>query len=118
LKHARKAIVSKCSRAGCAAGRAHERRLLLVDLRLVVRRDHPRRAQDRLAQPADAEEQEENPDDELKRRDRDAAERGAEDGDEDDEEDRAGGGAEEGGAPAARGADGEHDRKRLDALDE
>ena len=84
----------------------------------VVQRDEPGGAQDRLAKPAQAEEQEHRPDDELEEMQGDAGEGAAEDED-DGGEDRDGGGySEERGAPAAGGAYGEDDGEGFDAFDE
>ena len=85
---------------------------------LVVQRDDPDRAQNRLAQPAQAEQEREHADDELQRADGNEAHQRPEDGDDQRKRDERGRGAGQRRAPAARESDGEHDGQRLDRLDE
>jgi hypothetical protein len=85
---------------------------------LVMQGDHADRAQDRLAQPAQAEQNEQEADDVLQHMDRYQAKKRTEDGDERRQGDEGCRRAEEGGAPALDEADGEHDREGLHHLDE
>jgi hypothetical protein len=85
---------------------------------LVVQRDDAGGAQDRLVQPAHAEEQQQDADDQLQQLERYRLERAAERGDQRGQRGEPRGGAEQRRAPAMDGADGEHDRERFDDLDE
>ena len=98
-----------------AAGRLG---LLAEGLLLVVQRLQPRRAEDRLAQPLQAEDEQQAADDELEQALREPVDqRVARDAgharEEHERADRAG----DGRAPAARQAHREHDREGLDELD-
>jgi hypothetical protein len=85
---------------------------------LIMQRDNARRAQDRLAQPAQAEQQEQDADDELQRMQRDTIEQRSEREDDKRQHDQPGEDAESGWPPAAHDGDGQHDRQRLDRLDQ
>jgi hypothetical protein len=74
-------------------------------------------AQDRLAQPLEAEREEQGADDEPQCPDRDVLKRRAEGRDDRSEHEARGADAKEGRAPAADDPDGKHDRERLDRLD-
>ena len=76
---------------------------------LVVQSDDPDRAQDRLAQPAQAEQEQQDADDELQGADRNGAHQRPEDGDDERERRERSRGAGQRRAPAARKSDGEHD---------
>ncbi len=102
---------TQCSRVESAA----LRRLELLGL--VVLRLQAGLAKDRLVQPAQPEEQQEDADDHLRVGDRERVDRGAERDDDHREHDRRERGAGERRAPAAEQPDGEHDRERLDPLD-
>ena len=84
----------------------------------VVQRNIARGAQDRLAQPAQAEQQEQNTDGELQHIERHAVEQGAQRNDDDGEHQKPGNGAEARRPPAAHNNDGKHDGQRLDRLDQ
>jgi len=90
--------------------------LARVDRVLVVQVLVAARAQDRLAQPLQAEDQEQRADDEPEDVDRDERQRRPERGDDRQEHDRGRGHADEGGAPAPGDAGREHDREGLDRL--
>ena len=85
---------------------------------LVVQGNEAGGAQHRLAQPAQAEEQQEDADDELQKMKGDAVEQGTQRCDQQGEKPQAGQGAEDSGPPATQRADGEHDREGLDDLDQ
>ena len=100
------------------ARRSRGFRLLAELLLLVVHRLQPRGAEDRLAQPLEAEDEQQAADDELEQALREPVDqRVARDGgharEEHERADRAG----DGRAPAARQAHREHDREGLDELD-
>jgi hypothetical protein len=84
----------------------------------VVEGDEASGAEDGLAQPAHAEEENHGSDEELDEVERDAGECGAERGDDGGERGEGGGAAGEGGGPSADAADGEDDSEGFDALDE
>src|SRR5262249_47259322 len=90
---------------------AREDRILVME-RLVAAR-----AQDRLAQPLQPEDEQERTDDEAQRLDRDHRERRPERHDDDREHDRRRAEPCERGAPPARESRGEDDRERLHELD-
>jgi hypothetical protein len=75
------------------------------------------RTQNRLAQPLDAEGQQQRADDEAERADRDVSESRPERRDDPRQHDRRRADAAEARAPAAYHADRKHDRQRLDRLD-
>ena len=117
LKAARPAIQSSeaCLRrasAGEVLGLGRERRLL------VVQGDDARRAQDRLAQPPHAEQQEKHADHELEQVQRHAVEQGPERHDQQPEHAERRERSRHRGTPAPQGGDGEHDGEGLDDLDE
>ena len=85
---------------------------------LVVQGDDSDRAQDRLAQPAQAEQEREHADDELQGADWNDAHQRPEDGDDERKRDESGRRAGQRRAPAARKSDGKHDGQRLDRLNE
>ena len=93
------------------------RDLGLVDRVLVVQRLQPARAQDRLAQPLQTEDQQHRADDEPQRVDRKIRQRRAEAATITAKADERRGDAPPGRSPAPRDADREHDRECLDHLD-
>ena len=104
---------ARCRRRGAPASceLAREDRLL------VVQRLEAAGAQDRLAQPLQAEGEQQRADDEAQGVDRDDASAPAERGDDHARARASRPRPGERGAPAARDADREHDRERLDELD-
>ena len=84
---------------------------------LVAHRLEPRLTQNRLAQPLQAEQQQEHPDDDSDGVDRQRAEPGAKDDHHSRQEGECGAHAGEGGGPAAGDADRQNDGESLDALD-
>ena len=85
---------------------------------LVVQSDDSDGAQDRLAQPAQAEHEQQDADCELQGTKRNGAQQRPEGDDDQRKRRQRGRGAGERRAPAAREPDGEHDRQRLDGLNE
>ncbi len=85
---------------------------------LVVQGDDSDRAQDRLAQPAQAEQEREHADNELQAANGNDAHQRPEDGDDQRKRDESGRGAGERRAPATRKSDSQHDGQRLDRLNE
>ena len=85
---------------------------------LVVQSDDSDRPQDRLAQPAQAEHEQQDADRELQGVKRNGAQQRPEGDDDQRECGQRGRGAGQRRAPAAREPDGEHDGQRLDRLDE
>ena len=83
-----------------------------------MQRDHPNGAQDRLAQPAQAEQEQQDADDELQGVEWNDAHQRTEDGDNERQRGKRGRRAGQRRAPAARESDGKHDGQRLDRLDE
>ena len=86
--------------------------------RLVMQRDDADAAQDRLAQPAHAEQEEQKADRELQRAQRHEAEQRPEGHDDQRQQHETGHGAERGRLPAAHGPNRKHDRERLHDLDD
>ena len=91
--------------------------LALERLVLVVQRLVAARAQDRLAQPLQPEDEQEAADEQAQVVDRDLLQRRPERGGEHGQHDRRRAHADQRRAPAAHRADAEHDRQRLDHLD-
>ena len=86
--------------------------------RLIVQGNDARRAQNRLAQPAHAEQQQQHPDGELQEMQRDVIQERAERDDDCRQQRKPANRAEPGRTPAANGGDGEHDRQRFHRLDQ
>ena len=86
--------------------------------RLIVERDHARRTQDRLSQPAHAEQEEQDSDDELKEMERNAVKDRSERHHNDRQYGKACERARAGRAPAANGGDSQHDGQRFHRLDQ
>ena len=99
-----------------APRRAGGRELLLVRLALIVERLQPGGAQDRLAKPLQAEDQQQRPDDQPQHVDRQRGQRRPERGHKRRQRDDCRACPVQRRGPAAGGADCEHDRQRLDRL--
>ena len=99
-----------------AAGLVGRQPLTLEDRVLVVERLVARGAQDRLAHPLQAEDQQQTADHHAQHTDRQGGEPRAERGGDRGQSHECGADADERGAPAAGRADREHDRQGLDAL--
>ena len=82
-----------------------------------MERLQPARAENRLAQPLESEDEQQRADDQPQHVDRNRLERRPERGDEHREDDQRGDGTLERSAPAAGDPEREHDRERLDHLD-
>jgi hypothetical protein len=85
---------------------------------LVVQGDDADGAQDRLAQPAQAEHEQQDADDELQATNWDHAHQRTEDGNDQCKRDKSSRGAGERRAPSARESDSKHDGQRLHRLNE
>ena len=102
---------------GRRRGAARGVELAREDRVLVVQRLEAAGAQDRLAQPLQAEDEQQAADDEAQHVERDYRQRRPERRDDRGERDDRGADAQQRRAPAVRRARGEHDRQRLDHLD-
>ena len=97
---------------------AQLRRLRRVDFCFIVEGDNPCGAQNGLAQPAHSEQQKQDADRELQKVERNTIEQRPERQDDERKQREPRNCPKPGGTPAANGADGKHDRQRLDRLDE
>jgi len=82
----------------------------------IMERNDSRRAEDRLSQPAHAEQQQQDPDRELKEMQRDKIEQRAEQQHDEDEQHKASERSKPGRTPAANSGDRQQDGQRLDGL--